>query len=50
MCNAAQECVPDTIIWVPQGGAKAEDMGEGSIPGRPHRVLLVTVSKLKPEV
>ena len=29
-----------TIIWVLQRGAKAEDMGEGSVLGRPHRVLL----------
>ena len=27
-------------ILLPQRGAKAEDMGEGSVPGRPHRVLL----------
>ena len=24
----------DTAIWVLQKGAKAEDMGEGSVPGR----------------
>ena len=30
----------DTIILVLQRGAKAEHMGEGSVPGRPHRVLL----------
>ena len=30
----------DTIIQVLQRGAKAEDMGEGFVPGRPCRVLL----------
>ena len=28
------------MIWVRQRGATAENMGEGSDPGRPHRVLL----------
>ena len=28
----------DTVIWVLQRGAKAEDRGEGSVPRRPHRV------------
>ena len=31
---------PDTVISVLQGGAAAEAVGEGSVPGRPHRVLL----------
>ena len=30
----------DTVIQVLQRGAAAEDMGEGSVPGRPHRVPL----------
>ena len=28
------------MIWVLQGGATAEDMGEGSAPGRSHGVLI----------
>ena len=28
------------MIWVLQNGADAEDLGEGPVPGRPHRVLL----------
>ena len=32
------------IILVLQRGAKAEDMGEGSVPGRPHRVLLCYIN------
>ena len=30
ICKATQEIVSNTIIWVLQRGAKAEDMGEGS--------------------
>ena len=30
--KTAQECVSDTVIWVLQGGAKAADMGGGSVP------------------
>ena len=32
--------VSDTIIEVFQRGTKAEDTGQGSVLGRPHRVLL----------
>ena len=32
----------DTITWVLERGAKAEDMGEGSVLGRAQRVLLIT--------
>ena len=35
----------DTIISVLQRGAEAEDMGEGSVPGRPHRVLFSYTGK-----
>lgn len=31
----------DIIIWVLQRGAKTEAMGEGPVPRRPHKVLLV---------
>ena len=35
-----RKCPSDTIIWVLQRGAPAEGVGEGSVPGRPPRVLL----------
>ena len=35
-----RKCASDTIIWVLQRGAKAEGLGEGSVQGRPQRVLL----------
>ena len=35
-----RKCASDTVIWILQRGAKAEDMGEGSVPGRSHGVLL----------
>ena len=35
-----RKCALYTVIWVLQRGAKAEDMGEGSVLGRPHRVML----------
>ena len=35
-----RKCTSDIGIRVLQRGTKAEDMGEGSVPGRPHRVLL----------
>ena len=34
-----RKCTSDIVISVLQRGAKAEDMQEGSVPGRPHRVL-----------
>ena len=30
----------DTIVYVLKKGARAEDAGEVSVPGRPHRVLI----------
>ena len=36
-----REYASDTIIWVLQRGATAEGMGEGSVPGRPRKVLLI---------
>ena len=30
-----RKCASDTITQILQRGAKAEDMGEGSVPGRP---------------
>ena len=40
-----RKCASDSIISVLQRGATAEDMGEGSVPGRPHRFLLSYGSK-----
>ena len=37
----------DTIFWGLQGRATAEDMGQGSVQGRPHRVLLSYTSDYK---
>lgn len=34
------KCASDTVTLVLERGAKAEVMGEGRAPGRPHRVLL----------
>ena len=34
------KCASDTTIYTLQRGAKAEDIGEGSVPESPHRVLL----------
>ena len=35
-----RKCASDTVTWVLQRGAIAGDLGEGSVPGRPPRVLL----------
>ena len=44
-----RKCASDTIIWVLQSGATAEDVAEGSVPGRPHRVLLGYIRSTKCE-
>ena len=36
-----------TIMQAPQREANAEDMGVGSVPGRPHRVLLGYIDSKK---
>ena len=40
ICKTTQESASDTIIYVHQRGATAEDRREVSVPGRSHRVLL----------
>ena len=35
-----RKCASNTIIWVLNRGAKAEDIGGRFVLGRPHRVLL----------
>ena len=34
-----RKCASGTVIWILERGVKADDMGEGSVPGRSHRVL-----------
>ena len=45
-----RKCASDTVIWVLPRGARAEDMGEGSVLGRTHRVLLRYNSQQDTEV
>ena len=40
ICKSTWEMCISTVIQVLQRGATAEDMGEGSVPGRSHGVLL----------
>ena len=38
-----RKCASNTVILALQRGANIEDTGEGSVPGGPQRVLLVTL-------
>ena len=34
-----RKCASGTVIWILERGVKADDMWEGSVPGRSHSVL-----------